>query len=51
MYISLITAGTNIVFDVIFAYLWGAAGVALATTVVTFVALALYTFNFRKKIL
>jgi putative peptidoglycan lipid II flippase len=49
MYISLITAGANIVFDVIFAYLWGASGIALATTVVTFVALALYAFNFRRK--
>jgi putative peptidoglycan lipid II flippase len=49
MYISLATAGINIVLDIIFAHLWGAPGIALATTIVTFTALVLYAFNFRKK--
>lgn len=35
--------------DIIFAKLWGASGIALATTIATFTALVLYAFNFRKK--
>ena len=49
MYISLATAGINIVLDIIFARLWGVSGIALATTIVTFTALVLYAFSFRKK--
>lgn len=50
MYISLFTAGINIVLDVVFAHLFGAPGISFATSVVTFVALILYAFNFRKKL-
>lgn len=49
MYISLVTAGINIVLDILLARLWGASGIALATTIVTFTALLLYAINFRKK--
>jgi putative peptidoglycan lipid II flippase len=49
MYISLVTAGINIVLDILLARLWGASGIALATTIVTFTALLLYTISFKKK--
>ena len=49
MYITLVTAGINIVLDILLARLWGASGIALATTIVTFTALLLYAISFRKK--
>jgi putative peptidoglycan lipid II flippase len=49
MYISLVTAGMNIVLDILLARLWGASGIALATTMVTFTALMLYALSFKKK--
>ncbi|MBE3138298.1 MAG: murein biosynthesis integral membrane protein MurJ [Actinobacteria bacterium] len=49
MYISLVTAGINIVLDILLARIWGASGIALATTIVTFTALLLYAISFKKK--
>lgn len=49
MYISLITAGINIVLDILLARVMGASGIALATTIVTFVATVLYAIRLRSK--
>jgi len=49
MYISLVTAGINMVLDILLARLWGVVGIALATTIVTFTALLFYIISFKKK--